>query len=155
MKPKHPVTSSARHKIGYLHPATIDPALVNPPHHFSDAALKFKLPTILFFKPIARVGGLTTYGANQETYFPRAVVMPHERYRSTKSLAPHLPGQTHLDWLFFPVGPDFYILPAALAAFHPPSERGHRYFVGVVVSAEHRLMPALWVETMHGEPAHT
>src|SRR5437879_479634 len=54
------------------------PILVNPPHHFADAALKFKLPTVSFHKPIAKVGGLMTYGANGEAYYPRAISMAHE-----------------------------------------------------------------------------
>jgi putative ABC transport system substrate-binding protein len=54
------------------------PILVNPPHYFAEAALKFKLPTISFFKPIAKAGGLMTYGANEETYFPRSIVMAQE-----------------------------------------------------------------------------
>jgi putative ABC transport system substrate-binding protein len=54
------------------------PILVNPPHHFADAAFKLKLPTVSFFKPIAKAGGLMTYGANQEAYFPRAISMAHD-----------------------------------------------------------------------------
>jgi putative ABC transport system substrate-binding protein len=54
------------------------PILVNPPHHFADAALKFKLPSITFYKPITKAGGLMSYGVNQEKYFPRAVSMAHE-----------------------------------------------------------------------------
>ena len=53
------------------------PVLVNPPRLFADAALKFKLPSVSFFKPIAQAGGLVTYGANQETYFPRSIDMAH------------------------------------------------------------------------------
>jgi len=53
------------------------PLLVNPPHPFADAALKFKLPSVSLFKPIAQAGGLMTYGANQETYFPRSIDMAH------------------------------------------------------------------------------
>jgi putative ABC transport system substrate-binding protein len=60
------------------------PLLVNPPQPFADAALKFKLPTVSFFKPIARAGGLMTYGANQESYFPRAISMAHEILNGTK-----------------------------------------------------------------------
>jgi putative ABC transport system substrate-binding protein len=60
------------------------PLLVNPPHYFADAALKFKLPTVSFFKPIARAGGLMTYGANLETYFPRAISMAHEILNGAK-----------------------------------------------------------------------
>jgi hypothetical protein len=46
--------------------------------------LKFKLPTVSFFKPIAKVGGLMTYGANQETYFPRCIVMANEILNGAK-----------------------------------------------------------------------
>jgi ABC-type uncharacterized transport system substrate-binding protein len=60
------------------------PVLVNPPHHFADAALKLKLPTVSFFKPIAKAGGLMTYGVQQETYFPRALSMAHEILNGAK-----------------------------------------------------------------------
>jgi putative ABC transport system substrate-binding protein len=60
------------------------PVLVNPPHYFADAALKFKLPTVSFVKAIAKFGGLMTYGANFETYFPRAIVMAHEILNGAK-----------------------------------------------------------------------
>jgi putative ABC transport system substrate-binding protein len=60
------------------------PILVNPPHHFADAALKFKLPTVSFFKPIAKAGGLMTYGANLEAHFPRAISMAHEILNGAK-----------------------------------------------------------------------
>jgi putative tryptophan/tyrosine transport system substrate-binding protein len=60
------------------------PILVNPPRHFADAALKYKLPTVSYFKPVAKAGGLLTYGANQETYFPRSIVMAHEILNGTK-----------------------------------------------------------------------
>jgi putative ABC transport system substrate-binding protein len=42
---------------------------------FVEAALKFKLPTITFFKPVAQTGGLMTYGPVVETYWPRAISM--------------------------------------------------------------------------------
>jgi putative tryptophan/tyrosine transport system substrate-binding protein len=60
------------------------PVLINPPHYFADAALKFKLPTVSFFKPIAKAGGLMTYGANEETYFPRSIVMAQEILNGAK-----------------------------------------------------------------------
>jgi putative ABC transport system substrate-binding protein len=60
------------------------PLLVNPPHFFADAALKLKLPSVTFYKPIARAGGLMTYGANQETYFPRAISMADEILKGAK-----------------------------------------------------------------------
>jgi putative ABC transport system substrate-binding protein len=60
------------------------PVLVNPPHRFADAALKCKLPTVSYFKPIAMAGGLLTYGANQEAYFPRSIVMAHEILNGAK-----------------------------------------------------------------------
>jgi putative ABC transport system substrate-binding protein len=60
------------------------PILVNPPHYFADAALKFKLPSISYFKPIAKAGGLMTYGANQETYFPRSIVMADQILNGAK-----------------------------------------------------------------------
>jgi hypothetical protein len=51
------------------------PILVNPPHRFANAALRFKLPTVSFFKPIAKAGGLMRYGANLGAYYPHAVFM--------------------------------------------------------------------------------
>jgi putative ABC transport system substrate-binding protein len=60
------------------------PILVNPPHYFAEAALKFRLLTISFFKPIAKAGGLMTYGANEETYFPRSIVMAQEILNGAK-----------------------------------------------------------------------
>jgi putative tryptophan/tyrosine transport system substrate-binding protein len=60
------------------------PVLVNPPRFFADAALKFKLPSVSFFKPIAKAGGLMTYGANQEIYFPRLITMADEILKGAK-----------------------------------------------------------------------
>jgi putative ABC transport system substrate-binding protein len=60
------------------------PVLVKPPHHFADAALARKLASVSFFKPIAQAGGLMTYGANQEAYFPRAISMAHEILNGAK-----------------------------------------------------------------------
>src|SRR6516162_3774628 len=60
------------------------PLLVIPPHFFADAALKLKLPTVTFYKPIARAGGLMTYGANLEAYFPRAITMADEILKGAK-----------------------------------------------------------------------
>jgi putative tryptophan/tyrosine transport system substrate-binding protein len=51
------------------------PILVNPPNRFAEAALRAKLPSVSFFKPIAKAGGLMTYGANLKTYYPRAILM--------------------------------------------------------------------------------
>jgi putative ABC transport system substrate-binding protein len=42
------------------------------------------VPTVSFYKPIAKAGGLMTYGANQETYFPRAISMAHEILNGAK-----------------------------------------------------------------------
>lgn len=63
------------------------PILVNPPHHFAEAALEFKLPTVSFFKPIAKAGGLLTYGANLETYYPRVITMAHDVLNGAKPAA--------------------------------------------------------------------
>ena len=60
------------------------PILVNPPHYFADASLKFKLPTVSFSKPIPKAGGLMSYGTNQETFFPRAITMAHEILNGAK-----------------------------------------------------------------------
>jgi len=60
------------------------PLLVIPPHFFADAALKLKLPTVTFYKPIARAGGLMAYGANLETYFPRAITIADEILKGAK-----------------------------------------------------------------------
>jgi putative tryptophan/tyrosine transport system substrate-binding protein len=43
------------------------PTLTSDQHLFADAALKCKLPTVSFFKPIAKAGGLMTYGPVLET----------------------------------------------------------------------------------------
>jgi putative tryptophan/tyrosine transport system substrate-binding protein len=75
------------------------PTLASPPHHlFADAALSFKLPTVSFFKPIAKAGGLMTYGAVVETYFPRAISMAHNILNGAK------PGEMPIE------GPDHYEL---------------------------------------------
>lgn len=60
------------------------PTLTSNAHLFADAALKFKLPTVSFFKPIAKAGGLMTYGPVFETYFPRAISMAHEILNGAK-----------------------------------------------------------------------
>lgn len=60
------------------------PILVNPPNLFAEAALKFKLPNIAFFKPIAKSGGLISYGANLETYYPRVIILADEILKGAK-----------------------------------------------------------------------
>lgn len=60
------------------------PTLTANAHLFSDAALKFKLPTICFFKAVSRAGGLMTYGPALEAYFPRAISMAHKILNGAK-----------------------------------------------------------------------
>lgn len=74
------------------------PTLTSSPHLFAEAALKFELPTISFYKPIAKAGGLMTYGPVFETYFPRAISMAHEILNGAK------PGEMPIE------GPDHYEL---------------------------------------------
>ena len=74
------------------------PTLTARPHLFADAALKFKFPTVSFFKPVARAGGLMTYGPALEAYFPRAISMAHAILNGAK------PGEMPIE------GPDHYEL---------------------------------------------
>jgi putative ABC transport system substrate-binding protein len=60
------------------------PILVNPPNRFADAALKFKFPSVSFFKPITKAGGLMSFGANLETYYPRVVSLADEILKGAK-----------------------------------------------------------------------
>lgn len=60
------------------------PILTASPHLFANAALKFKLPTVTFYKPIVRAGGLMSYGPALETYFPRAITMAHKILNGSK-----------------------------------------------------------------------
>jgi putative ABC transport system substrate-binding protein len=73
------------------------PVLVNPPHHFADAALNLKIPTVSFFKPIAEAGGLVTYGANLQVYFPRAISMAHEILNGAKPADMPVERPTHYE----------------------------------------------------------
>ena len=51
---------------------------------FVNAALKFKLPTITFFTPVAKSGGLMAYGPAIQIYWPRAISMAHKILSGTK-----------------------------------------------------------------------
>jgi len=53
----------------------ISPTLTENPPLFAAATLKFKLPSISIWKPIAKAGGLLTYGPVLEPYFPRAITI--------------------------------------------------------------------------------
>jgi putative ABC transport system substrate-binding protein len=60
------------------------PTLTASAHLFAGAAIKYKLPTVCFFKPISKAGGLMTYGPVLEAYFPRAISMAHKILNGSK-----------------------------------------------------------------------
>ena len=60
------------------------PLLTIPPVRFAEAALKYALPTISFFKPHAKAGALMSYGPNLEMYFPRAVIFADKILKGAK-----------------------------------------------------------------------
>lgn len=60
------------------------PILVNPPHHFADAAIQCRLPSVSFFKPIAEAGGLMSWGANLQVWYPRSIYMAHQIVNGAK-----------------------------------------------------------------------
>jgi ABC-type uncharacterized transport system substrate-binding protein len=60
------------------------PALTSNTQLFAASALKFKLPSISIWKPIAKAGGLLTYGPALEPYFPRAITIADRILSGTK-----------------------------------------------------------------------
>ena len=70
----------------------------NPPL-FAAATLKFKLPSISIWKPIAKAGGLLTYGpVLWEPYFPRAITIADKILSGTHLLAKfRLSGRTAMN----------------------------------------------------------
>jgi putative tryptophan/tyrosine transport system substrate-binding protein len=54
------------------------------PASLADAALKYRLPTISFWKPHAKAGALMSYGPNLEAYFPRAVILADKILKGEK-----------------------------------------------------------------------
>lgn len=60
------------------------PTLTSDQHLFADAALQFQLPTVSFFKPITKAGGLMTYGPVLESYFPGAISMAYKILNGAK-----------------------------------------------------------------------
>jgi putative ABC transport system substrate-binding protein len=60
------------------------PALTANATLFAASALKFSLPSISIWKPIAKAGGLLTYGPALEPYFPRAITIADTILSGTK-----------------------------------------------------------------------
>jgi len=51
---------------------------------FANAALQFRLPTVTFYKPMAKSGALISYGPTVEIYFPRAISMAQKIVNGSK-----------------------------------------------------------------------
>ena len=64
----------------------VSPALTGNAPLFATSALRYKLPNISIWKPIAKAGGLITYGPVLfEAYFPRAVSMADQILKGTRA----------------------------------------------------------------------
>ena len=61
------------------------PGFIMGAANFAEAAQRWKLPTIAFFKLYAAAGVLMTYGPNPEIYFRRAAVMADKILRGTRA----------------------------------------------------------------------
>jgi putative ABC transport system substrate-binding protein len=60
------------------------PTLTADRDFFVNAALQFRLPTVTFYKPMAKSGALMTYGPVVETYFPRAISLAQNIINGSK-----------------------------------------------------------------------
>jgi putative ABC transport system substrate-binding protein len=57
---------------------------LSAPTSLADAALKYRLPTVSFWKPHAKAGALMSYGPNLEVYLPRTVVLAEKILKGEK-----------------------------------------------------------------------